>query len=111
MKAWLISINNFVHDLFTGLWCSALLTIYLLERKAPHTSAETMKDLMKFFFLLGIVSLLVVVITGVFRSVYYRDGENKTVAAVKKRALIVKHILLGTLFLAGTYLAYSYTFN
>ncbi len=111
MKPWLIVINNFVHDLFTGLWCSALLTIYLLERKAPRASAEASKDLMKFFFVFGIVSLLVVVITGIFRSVYYRDGENGTVAAVKKRALIVKHILLGTLFLAGTYLAYSYTFN
>ncbi len=111
MKTWLIIINNFVHDLFTGLWCSALLTIYLLERKAPQASAETMKDLMKFFFVLGIVSLLVVVITGVFRSIYYRDGENETAATIKKRALIVKHVFLGALFLAGTYLAYSYTFN
>ncbi len=114
MKNLLIVINNFVHDLFTGLWVSAFLVIYLLEKKAPFlqgAAAEALRDVMKFFFALGIFSLVVIIITGIFRSLYYRHEEDKNMAAVKKKALIFKHILLGILFLLGTYFAYRYTFN
>lgn len=114
MKNWLIIINNFAHDLFTGLWVSAFLVIYLLEKKVPFLQealADALKDIMKVFFALGISSLVIIIITGAFRSIYYRSSESGTVMAVKRKILILKHILLGTLFLLGTYLAYRYTFN
>ena len=114
MKKYLIIINNFVHDLFTGMWVSALAAIFLLENKKSYlqgTAAEALRDIMKFFFALGIFSLAVVIITGIFRSVYYKQEENKNIAMVKKRALVFKHILLGSLFILGTWFAYIYAFN
>jgi len=114
MKIWLIIINNFIHDLFTGFWISTILVIYLLEKKVPFVpgiSAEALKDVMKVFFGLGIFSLLIIITTGIFRSINYKFTNSKTFGPVKKKILIAKHILLGLIFLGGTYLAYSYTFN
>ncbi len=114
MKTWLIIINNFMHDLFTGLWISTILVIYLLKKKVTVVHgipAETFKDIMGVFFGLGIFSLLIIVITGIFRTINYKFTNSGTLETVKKKILIAKHILLGLVFLGGTYLAYSFTFN
>jgi len=114
MKTWLIMINNFLHDLFTGFWISTILVIYLLKREvsAVHgLPAEAFEGVMKVFFGLGIFSLLIIIITGIFRSINYNLINSNSVRTVKKKALIIKHILLGLVFLGGTYLAYSYTFK
>jgi len=114
MKIWLIIINNFIHDLFTGFWVSTILVIYLLEKKASFVHgipAEALKDVMKVFFVLGIFSLLIIVITGIFRTINYKFTNSGTLETVKKKILIAKHILLGLIFLGGTYLAYCFTFN
>jgi len=114
MKAWLIIINNFVHDLFTGLWISSVLVIYLLGRKAGFEQgtplATSLQEVMKVFFWLGVFSILVIIITGIFRLREYKLQNSGASEPVKKRVLILKHILLGGVFLAGTYLAYIHAF-
>lgn len=114
MKTWLIIINNFMHDLFTGFWISTILVIYLLEKKVPlvhRVTAEAFKDMMKVFFMLGIFSLIIVIITGIFRFLTFKSMNNRDFINTKKNVLIVKHILLGLIFLVGTYLAYGYSFH
>lgn len=111
MKIWLIIINNFIHDLFTGLWISTIIVIYLLEKKVHFVPIEPLKDVMKVFFGLGIFSLLIIIITGIFRSINYKFTNSGTFGTVKKKILIIKHILLGLILLWGTYLSYSYAFN
>lgn len=113
MKIWLIIINNFLHDLFTGLWISTIIVIYLLKKKIHFvhgTPIEPLKDVMKVFFELGIFSLLIIIITGIFRSINYKFTNSGTFGTVKKKILIIKHILLTMVFIGGTYLAYSYAF-
>jgi len=114
MRAYLITINNFVHDLSTGLWISTILVIFLLERKtglAQETLAEALKEIMRFFFWLGICSLVVTVVTGVLRFLYYKSVDGSGSGAPKKQLLISKHILLGSILLGGTYLAYRFAFR
>lgn len=114
MKAWLIIINNFVHDLFTGLWISSVLVIYLVGRKAGFTQgtglAASLQEVMKVFFWLGVFSILVIIITGIFRLFEYRSKNSGVLEPLKKKILIIKHILLGAIFLGGTYLAYGCAF-
>ena len=114
LKTWLTIINNFAHDLFTGLWISTVLVICLLESKASSAQgtdlASSLRDVMKVFFWLGICSLLIVVITGIFRLVEYRSKYSSPSEPARKKILILKHILLASVFLVGTYLAYIYTF-
>jgi len=113
LKIWLIIINNFVHDLFTGLWISTILVIYLLGRKvsfAQGIPVAPVKDIMRVFFWLGIFCILMIIITGIFRSINYKFTNSGTLGPVKKKILILKHIVLGLIFLGGTYLAYSWAF-
>ena len=114
MKTWLIIINNFLHDLFTGLWISTILVIYLLSRKASLAQgtdlAASLQEVMKVFFWLGICCIVIIVITGIFRFYEYRAKNSGTSESAKKKILILKHILLAVIFLVGTYLAYNYTF-
>lgn len=114
MKAWLIVINDFTHDLFTGLWASTILVIYLLDKKANFLQgillASVLHDVMRVFFWLGIFSILVILITGIIRLINYRSEDNGDLRQIKKKILILKHILLSAIFIGGTYLAYSCTF-
>ncbi|OGW36362.1 MAG: hypothetical protein A2010_03090 [Nitrospirae bacterium GWD2_57_9] len=110
MKAFLI-INNFAHDLFTGMWTSMVLTIYLLRRSADahaHAAAE-IQNIVGLFFWLCIVSLGIVLTSGLVRYIYYKpetDGSER----VKKGLLIFKHVLFTVIFAGGTFLAYHYAF-
>lgn len=110
MKAFYI-INNFAHDLFTGLWTSSILVIYLLRERA-HTQtlvAVELQPIITSFFWLGLVSLAVVLGTGGIRYLYYQpatDGSERT----KKGLLIAKHLLFVVVFAGGTFLAYRWTF-
>jgi len=110
MKAFFI-INNFTHDLFTGLWTSAILVIYLLSKRATAQTllAAELHPVMRLFFWLAIFSLAMVLGTGLIRFIYYRpvtDGSER----IKKSLLIYKHVLFGAVFIGGTFLAYRWTF-
>jgi len=114
MKAWLIIINNFVHDLFTGLWISSVLVIYLLDKKSglaqgtPLTAS--LQEVMKVFFWLGLFSILIIVVTGIIRLREYKFQNRGAAEPLKKKILILKHILLGAIFIGGTYWAYIRAF-
>ncbi|MEW6053355.1 MAG: hypothetical protein AB1552_06135 [Nitrospirota bacterium] len=110
MKYWLIIINSFLHDLVTGFWASTLIVIYLLRNKVPlvhRIPAETLGEITKVFFWLGVFSLIIIIITGFFRTWYYRNMYDTGLESVRKKILVLKHILLGIIFTAGTYWAYS----
>ncbi len=103
-------INNFAHDLFTGLWTSSILVIYLLrERARAQSVAAELHALTNTFFWLGIVSLAIVLGSGGIRFLYYKaatDGSERT----RKSLLIAKHLLFTVIFGGGTLLAYRWTF-
>lgn len=110
MKAFFI-INNFTHDLFTGLWTSAILVIYLLSKRANAQTllAAELHAIMNVFFWLGIFSIAMILGTGLIRFIYYRPVTDGT-ERIKKSLLIYKHILLGAVFIGGTFMAYRWTY-
>jgi hypothetical protein len=111
----LIVVNNFIHDFFTGLWASTLLVIYLLHRKihslAGMFDPAVLREVMRFFFWLGVASIVFILLTGGFRLLYYRTESIGGDREIKKNLLIIKHVLLVFVFIGGTYLAYLYTFS
>lgn len=112
MKPWLILINDFCHDLFTGLWFGSFVTLYILHRKATSgldvSQTALMNDLTGIFFWLTFASLGAIIATGICRFFYYRDWDGIPVKEVKKRLLIIKHAVLGTSFLVGTGLVFAW---
>lgn len=113
MKAVLIIINNFAHDLFTGLWTSTILVIYLLDKRANPAQtllAAELHGVMRVFFWLGIFAIAIILSTGIIRFINYRSENEDDSGQIKKKILIIKHILLSAIFIGGTYLAYRWTF-
>ncbi|HAK59122.1 MAG TPA: hypothetical protein DCO77_01895 [Nitrospiraceae bacterium] len=112
---WLIILNDFSHDLFSGFWMSCILVLYVLDRKADAAGglllASELREVMALFFWLVISSLAVVLITGIMRSITYRRERDEDTEQVKKKMLIIKHVFLGAVFSGGTWLAYSLTFR
>jgi hypothetical protein len=109
MKPWLILINDFCHDLFTGLWFGSFVTLVILRQKAGSGALDAsqlslMSELTGVFYWMTFAMLGAIVMTGVFRFFYYRDWDGAGMKHVKKRLLIIKHAVLGSSFLLGTLL-------
>lgn len=100
MKPWLILINDFCHDLFTGLWFGSFLTLAVLRGKVGDEAL--LLELTDLFFWLCIGSLFAIIMTGVFRFFYYRNWDSKEMAGIKKQLLKIKHAILGSSMLIGT---------
>ncbi len=100
MKPWLILINDFCHDLFTGLWFGSFVTLLVLRGKVGDPAL--LAELTDLFTWLCLGSLLAIIMTGVFRFFYYRDWDSSGMAEVKKRLLRIKHALLGGSMLIGS---------
>lgn len=108
----LIIINDFAHDLFTGLWISSFLVIFILDRTAVTPEAfDPLFLVMRTFFWLGIISLLIIIGTGVVRLRHYGKSEQTELKSIKRQALIVKHIILVSLFILGTYFSYHFVYR
>ena len=100
MKPWLILINDFCHDLFTGLWFGTFVTLVVLRGKVGDP--VLLGELTHLFTVLCLSSLIAIMLSGMFRFFYYRDWDSTGMADVKKRLLKIKHALLGSSMLIGT---------
>lgn len=100
MRPWLILINDFCHDLFTGLWFGSFVTLLVLRGKVGD--AVLLGELTNLFTVLCLSSLIAIMLSGMFRYFYYRDWDSKDMAGIKKRLLKIKHALLGGSMLGGT---------
>lgn len=100
MRPWLILINDFSHDLFTGLWFGSFVTLIVLRGKVGDPAL--LGELNHVFTIICLSSLIAIMLTGIFRFFYYRNWDSSEMVAIKKRLLKIKHALLGSLMLAGT---------
>lgn len=104
MKLWLILINDFCHDLFTGLWFGSFVTVAVLRGKVGDP--VLLGELTTLFTWLCLASLFAIMLTGLCRFFYYRNWDrgwnDADKARIKKRLLKIKHALLGSLMMLGT---------
>lgn len=107
MKPGLILINDFAHDLLTGLWLGGFVTLFVLRQRAGDPALDAgqvslMTELVDLFFWVTLLSLGCILLTGLFRFFCYRTWDGSGMKDIKKRLLIIKHAVLGTSFLIGT---------
>ncbi|MDH3360323.1 MAG: hypothetical protein OEL55_05570, partial [Desulfobulbaceae bacterium] len=114
---WIYLINNFAHDLFTGIWFGSFIGLYVchaqINELAQPSAAITSftAKLQGHFFFLGALSLVLVMLTGLVRFLYRRDWDKmENPGKLKKPILIVKHAFLGTAFIIGSAYAIIWTF-
>jgi len=112
MKKAFTIIIGFIHDFAAGCWAATVLAIYWLSRQV--FSAEVgaiIFGLKKQLFWAGVVCVITVFATGAGRTftyvenVYGPDAEKR-----RRKLLMIKHIILLTVFGLGTWWQYSMTF-
>ena len=105
---------GFIHDLAAGCWAATVLSIYWLDRSLVehHELEPVIAGLKKEFFYIGLAFVAIVLLSGMGRtltyvgSVYGEDAEK-----TRKKMLIIKHIILFTIFSIGIYWQYRTVFK
>ena len=114
MKKILAIVIGFVHDLSAGLWAATVLAVWWLHKAvgANAALAPVLEGLMRQFFWFGLAFVAVVLATGAGRTFTYVDGVYGPDAEKRRRRLlIVKHIVLFTVFGAGCWWQFILAFR
>ena len=107
-------LNGFMHDFAAGYWLAAIVAITFLERMHRQNPAvtELLNGIERFFFWQSIAAMVVVLGTGAGRTFTYVDNYyGPDVERVRRRMLIVKHLILFAVFGVGYFFAYGMTFH
>ncbi len=102
--------NNWVHDFASGLWGACVLVVWLLEGRlagVPAEAAEALADAQALLVWVLAASLVAVVVTGGVRLAYWRSQTPPDELAVKRRALVGKHLWYLGVYGAGTVWAWT----
>jgi len=107
-------INDFAHDLFTGLWLSSLAAIYLIHLKAGGAGGgeqQLVSELSGDFLWMQNIALGLIILTGLGRYLHQKEGGTDNHIShhqARRRVLIIKHIVMGILFTLGTALGLAW---
>jgi putative copper export protein len=115
MKKAITIFIGFLHDFAAGCWAASLLAVYWLDRVASQRPElkPVLDGLERQFFWAGIACVAIVLLAGMGRTftyayvgnVYGEDAER-----LRRKMLIIKHVVLMLIFGAGIYWQYSLVF-
>lgn len=100
----LILLNNFLHDFSAAGWLSCTVILWsMLRKKIPGSDAgKIVIDTIKTILVLMRLSLGGIIIFGIIRALAYKTYEwNAAAGEGQVTLLIVKHILLLSVFIIG----------
>jgi putative copper export protein len=106
MKRALTILNGFMHDFAAGIWAATLLAVWRLEEAVTgdEIPVEMLQPLQEEFFAGGMGCVAVVIATGAGRTftyAYVGDVYGADAERLRKRMLIIKHLVLFTVFGLG----------
>src|SRR5512144_1392788 len=109
MKKALTIVIGFIHDFAAGCWASTVLAIYWLSRQSlPAEFSAMLFGLKRQLFYAGIACVALVFATGAGRTfTYVGDVYGKDAERIRRKMLVVKHIILVTVFGLGTWWQYT----
>lgn len=100
-------INNWLHDVGTGLWAACLLAIAVIHRKMGAAGLATqavsaLQDVQWLLFWLMVGALVDIALTGALRLAYWRRETTPAEMPSKRPALIGKHVAFLLIYGGGT---------
>jgi putative copper export protein len=101
-------VNNFVHDMCTGVWFASLLVIWVVASRSAGVSVEAREvlvDAQRAVFWLLVTALLGLAVTGGLRLMYWRQDTPLDDLSAKRGSLLVKHVAFLLVYGIGTALA------
>lgn len=108
---WVRLVNNWLHDIGTGLWAACVVALWSLSTKRPEfvdlprAAYAAVADVTSLIFLLLVVALVVITVTGVPRLLYWRAETPAYELPSKRPALIGKHVAFLVVYGLGTWWA------
>lgn len=100
MKPWLVLLNDFCHDLFTGLWFGSFIALLVLRTKTGD--AVLLGELTLLFTQLCIGAVIALALCGITRGMLRRQMGNARIADAQRRMVTLRHAVLGTSMMGGT---------
>lgn len=99
-------VNGFLHDLATGMWFACVLVTLVLNphlgRAVDVATSSALMEAMGDVFILSLVSLGTIGITGAGRLLYWRAATPPEEQGDRRRLLIIKHVVFALVYGAGT---------
>lgn len=92
----LIVLNNYFHDLLTGLFLACVIVSFMAFRtldKINNSEILYFKRIYRMFKKTILISILLVIATGVIRAVFLNQLEPFYTEELKK-TLVVKHVII-----------------
>ncbi|MBI5099405.1 MAG: hypothetical protein HZB30_09240 [Nitrospirae bacterium] len=113
MKKALTIVIGFIHDFAAGCWAATVLGVYWLSiQTVPIEIRGIMLGLKKQLFYAGIGCVILVFAMGAGRSfTYVTDVYGPDAERIRRKMLIMKHVLLIVIFGLGTYWQYTIVFK
>jgi len=113
MKKVFTILIGFIHDWAAGCWAATVLAIYWLQRQSvPVEMSGIIFGLKKQLFYAGLICVIVVFTTGAGRTfTYIGDVYGQDAEKVRRKMLIIKHIVLLTVFGSGIFWQYTMVFR
>ena len=105
--------NAYTHDFASALWLATVMVVYWINRSTPPSGSEDFFfGMKKEFFIISIISLVTIMVTGVGRTATYSSGVfGDDSEESRKKLLIIKHILGMLIYGAGTFWQYRMVFG
>ena len=104
LKKTLIVLNGFIHDFAAGIWLATIVTIAVLhDAHLKDPSVVTVLNRLEHSFFWGSVAAAVVIMaTGAGRTFTYVDNwYGEDAERSRRKALIVKHVVLFSAYALG----------
>jgi uncharacterized membrane protein len=114
LKKSAIVFNGFIHDFAAGYWLSAIVAIAVLHRMHDRYPAVTsiLNDIEHLFFWQSIGAMVIIFATGAGRTFTYVDNYyGPDAERVRRRMLIIKHVVLLVAFGLGYLFVWGKTFH
>lgn len=113
MRRFVTIVIGFVHDFAAGCWAATVLAVYWLSASSvPAELSLVMAGLKKQFFYLGIVCVVLVFATGAGRTfTYVENVYGEEAERQRRKMLMVKHLILLSVFGLGTYWQWSMAYR
>jgi len=113
VKKILTILIGFIHDWAAGCWAATVLAIYWLQRQSvPVEMSGIIFGLKKQLFYAGLICVILVFATGAGRTfTYVEDVYGQDAEKVRRKMLIIKHIVLLIVFGSGIFWQYTMVFR
>jgi uncharacterized membrane protein len=114
LKKSLIVLNGFIHDFAAGIWLAAIVSIVWLHdaHLGETTTAIVLNVLERRMFWASVAAAIIIIATGAGRTFTYVDNwYGEDAERQRRKALIVKHVVLFSAYALGYLWVWSKVFH